>query len=189
MLQTFHLLGVSEATVSFGDGKLTSLGGYPKFISQGLNENYLPVWMQAAGYNTYYTGKLFNDHNITNYDTPYPAGFTQNNFLLDPLTYSFYDSFYQKDKEAPRQLNGSYSTDVLADSTIGFMDHSISEEKPFFIVAAPVAPHSAHTGDFENGSTAPLPAKRHEGLFENEIVPRNPGFNPDEVRLQAVSCF
>jgi hypothetical protein len=65
MSQTFHLLGVSEATGSFGDAKLTSLGGYPKFISQGLNENYLPVWMQAAGYNTYYTGKLFNDHNIT----------------------------------------------------------------------------------------------------------------------------
>lgn len=52
------------------------LGGYPKFISQGLNENYLPVWLQEAGYNTYYTGKLFNAHTIYNYFDPFPAGFT-----------------------------------------------------------------------------------------------------------------
>ena len=35
------------------------LGGYPKFISEGFNDAYLPVWLQEAGYNTYYTGKLF----------------------------------------------------------------------------------------------------------------------------------
>lgn len=51
-------------------------GGYPKFVSQGLNKNYLPVWLQQAGYNTYYTGKLFNAHTIYNYFDPYPAGFT-----------------------------------------------------------------------------------------------------------------
>jgi arylsulfatase A-like enzyme len=28
-------------------------GGYPKFVAQGLNENFLPVWLQEAGYNTY----------------------------------------------------------------------------------------------------------------------------------------
>lgn len=51
-------------------------GGYPKFISQGFNENYLPVWLQQEGYNTYYTGKLFNVHTVTNYDSPHAAGFT-----------------------------------------------------------------------------------------------------------------
>ena len=34
-------------------------GGYPKFVSQGFNDAYLPIWLQEAGYNTYYTGKLF----------------------------------------------------------------------------------------------------------------------------------
>jgi Sulfatase len=53
-----------------------SIGGYPKFVDQGFNENYLPVWLQQAGYNTYYTGKLFNVHTVTNYDSPEPAGFT-----------------------------------------------------------------------------------------------------------------
>ena len=37
-----------------------SLGGYPRFIEEGFNDDYLPVWLQQAGYNTYYTGKLMN---------------------------------------------------------------------------------------------------------------------------------
>lgn len=51
-------------------------GGYPRFVEEGFNDNYLPVWLQQAGYNTYYTGKLFNVHTVTNYDSPEPAGFT-----------------------------------------------------------------------------------------------------------------
>lgn len=49
-------------------------GGYPKFLSQGFNENYLPVWLQQAGYSTYYTGKLFNAHTVWNYDSPHAGG-------------------------------------------------------------------------------------------------------------------
>ena len=52
------------------------VGGYRKFIDQGLNDHYLPVWLQDAGYNTYYTGKLFNAHAVDNYDKPYAAGWT-----------------------------------------------------------------------------------------------------------------
>lgn len=55
---------------------LTTTGGYPKFVDQGLNDKYLPVWLQEAGYNTYYVGKLFNSHSISNYATPFPNGFT-----------------------------------------------------------------------------------------------------------------
>lgn len=52
------------------------LGGYPKFVSQGLNDKYLPIWLQDAGYNTYYTGKLFNAHSVNNYGSPHAAGWT-----------------------------------------------------------------------------------------------------------------
>lgn len=60
---------------SLSDGPLL-LGGYPKFVAQGFNDKYLPVWLQEAGYNTYYTGKLFNYHTIDNYNSPEAAGFT-----------------------------------------------------------------------------------------------------------------
>jgi len=52
----------------------TCIGGYPKFISEGWNDKYLPVWLQDAGYNTYYTGKFMNAHSTTNYNKPFPKG-------------------------------------------------------------------------------------------------------------------
>jgi arylsulfatase A-like enzyme len=55
---------------------LNMLGGYTKFIRDGFNDQYLPVWLQDAGYNTYYVGKLMNGHNITNYNSPYPKGWS-----------------------------------------------------------------------------------------------------------------
>lgn len=55
---------------------VSPLGGYPKFVSQGYNDKYLPVWLQDAGYNTYYTGKLFNAHTTDNWNNPFPKGWT-----------------------------------------------------------------------------------------------------------------
>lgn len=52
-------------------------GGYGKFIAEGLNDNYLPVWLQSAGYNTYYTGKLMNGQSISTYNKPFAAGWTR----------------------------------------------------------------------------------------------------------------
>ncbi|KAH7003114.1 alkaline-phosphatase-like protein [Fusarium venenatum] len=48
---------------------------YGKFIEQGFNKQFLPVWLQHAGYNTYYVGKLMNSHSDKNYNKPYPTGF------------------------------------------------------------------------------------------------------------------
>ncbi|KAG2446696.1 hypothetical protein HYH02_008262 [Chlamydomonas schloesseri] len=35
-------------------------GGYVKFKMEQLDSQYLPVWLQAAGYDTYYVGKFLN---------------------------------------------------------------------------------------------------------------------------------
>lgn len=60
------------------------IGGYPKFIEEGLNERYLPVWLQSAGYNTYYTGKLMNFHNTDNYNKPFINGWNGSDCAFEP---------------------------------------------------------------------------------------------------------
>jgi len=72
MVRSLFLL--SRATILTDHSNDRPPGGYPKFISQGYNSNYLPLWLQSAGYNTYYTGKLFNAHHVENYHSPYVAG-------------------------------------------------------------------------------------------------------------------
>ncbi|KAI0883263.1 Arylsulphatase [Annulohypoxylon maeteangense] len=165
-------------------------GGYPKFVAEGFNDNYFPVWLQQAGYNTYYTGKLFNVHTVENYNSPPPGGFTGSDFLLDPHTYDYLNSTFQRNGEEPRSYEGHYSTDVLAGKAYGLLDEAVEARKPFFLVAAPIAPHAnvamkLHSGPRDPDNlpfefTEPIPADRHKHLFPNEKVPRTANFNPDQ---------
>ncbi|KAK8212924.1 hypothetical protein M8818_003089 [Zalaria obscura] len=165
-------------------------GGYPKFVTQGFNEAWLPLWLQKSGYNNYYTGKLFNAHSLSNYDSPFPSGFTGSDFLLDPHTYEYLNASFQRNQDPPVSHEGEYSTDVLASKAYGFLDDAIAAEKPFFLTIAPSAPHSnvKFEQDFFHGNVSghtiktspPIAAERHKHLFKDAVVPRTPNFNPDK---------
>ncbi|KAN0104259.1 Arylsulphatase [Hyaloscypha variabilis] len=169
-------------------------GGYPKFVHEGHNENYLPVWLQAGGYNTFYTGKLFNAHTTDNYNSPYPAGWTGSDFLLDPFTYQYLNATTQRNREPPVSWEGHYTTDVIAEKAYGFIDDAVALGEPFFLTVATVAPHSnvaAFEIDLDDPLnsplesivgvvTPPIPAERHKHLFPEVKIPRTENFNPDK---------
>ncbi|KAF5005111.1 hypothetical protein FDECE_8431 [Fusarium decemcellulare] len=163
-------------------------GGYPRVIAEGINDNYLPHWLQDAGYDTYYVGKLWNAHSIENYDKPYAKGWNGSDFLLDPYTYEFYNPTMSRNSGKPVAYNGSYSTDLIAEKSLGFIHEAVQGSRPFFLGIAPVAPHSdVHfTGeDDANGipevvTSPPFSAERHKDLFADVIVPRTPHFNPEK---------
>lgn len=160
-------------------------GGYPKFVSQGHNENFLPVWLQDAGYDTYYTGKLFNAHTTDNYNNPHVKGFNGSDFLLDPHTYQYLNSAYQRNHDPP-VISSQHTMERLAEKAMGFLEDGLAGEKPFFLGIAPVAPHSnVDTEDFSKLHsiimTAPIPLEKHKHLFEHVRVPRTENFNPDTV--------
>ncbi|KAI1616951.1 arylsulfatase [Exophiala viscosa] len=162
-------------------------GGYPKFAALGHNENYVPVWLQEAGIGMYYTGKLFNVHTVSNYDSPYPGGFTGTDFLLDPYTYNYMNSTFQSGTDKPVSYEGHYSTDVVAEKGFALLDQAVESQQQFFLTIAPIAPHcniymngsvlaENHTFEF----TAPIAAERHKHLFSDVKTPRSENFNPDE---------
>lgn len=185
-------------------------GGYPKFVANGFNDAYLPLWMQDAGYDTYYIGKLFNAHSTTSYDKPYPRGWNGSDFLLDPYTYEYLNATMQRNiehygrdplHEKPRSYEGQYVTDVIADKSMEFLDDAIHEryepggsDRPFFLTIAPTSPHSnvhintdlsgGHGGKYTETTalqSPPVPAERHKHLFPDAVVPRTPDFNPDSA--------
>lgn len=160
-------------------------GGYPKFIKQGLNDHYLPVWLQDAGYATYYTGKLFNAHGVENYDSPAPGGWTDFDFLLDPGTYSYMNPIYQRKGEEPIYHENHHTMELLTSKAMGFLEDALDNaEQPFFLGVAPPAPHSniaSNLGLRPSNMTAPIPLKQHEHLFKDVQIPRTENFNPDEV--------
>ncbi|KAF2450826.1 Arylsulphatase [Karstenula rhodostoma CBS 690.94] len=153
-------------------------GGYTKFISQGLNDKYLPVWLQEAGYDTYYTGKLMNGHSTSTWNKPLPAGWNGTKFLVDPGTYIYFNATFQEDKSPPAPAPGQYNTDLVKEKGLDFIDTVAKSDKPFFVGIAPIGPHAEFTrsGPF----TKPVGATRHQKLFLDAKAPRTSNWNPDE---------
>ncbi|KAL2818147.1 alkaline-phosphatase-like protein [Aspergillus cavernicola] len=156
-------------------------GGYPKVVEAGWNDNYLPIWMQEAGYDTYYVGKLWNAHTAQNYNDPYAKGFNGSEFLLDPYTYRYYDARMTRNGEKPVSYRGEYVTDVLSDKAIGFMNEALrNPDRPWMLTVAPNAPHSngsAIPGKKINWYGEPEYPPRHANLFKGYKVPRDKSFN------------
>jgi arylsulfatase A-like enzyme len=154
-------------------------------VDRGFNDNFLPVWLQNAGYDTFYTGKLFNAHTVDNYHSPYVNGFNGSDFLLDPYTYSYLNSTYQRNQDAPVSYEGRHTVEVITEKALGFLDDALAGDRPFFITVAPVAPHSnvdpgTVDGEAPTVMTEPIPLDRHKDLFKGVTVPRTEHFNPDE---------
>ncbi|GKU06113.1 unnamed protein product [Fusarium langsethiae] len=155
-------------------------GGYPKVIDVGINDDYLFLWMQDAGYNTYYSGKLWNFHGVSNYDRPFARGFNGSDFLLDPYTYRYWDTKMSHNGENPVSYAGQYNTDVVADKAYNLLDEALSHEDPWFLTVAPIAPHSNWVFDQKHNKTylsTPQSAYRHEHLFHDYKISRGKSFN------------
>ncbi|KAH7034746.1 arylsulfatase precursor [Microdochium trichocladiopsis] len=155
-------------------------GGYAKFLSEGWNERYLPVWLQEAGYDTYYTGKLMNGLSVNTYNKPFPKGWNRTDFFLDPYTYLYNNVTVGHNEEVPKGCPGNYSTDLALARGLDYLDAAIPRagERPFFIGVAPIAPHSQSIGQRFDPA---VPADRHKDLFPDARVPRRLNFNPDEA--------
>lgn len=165
--------------------RLIDPGGYPKFVERGFNDNFLPVWLQQAGYDTYYTGKLFNAHTVENYDSPHVNGFNGSDFLLDPYTYAYLNATFQRNHDPPVSYEGQHTTDVITEKALGFLNDALEGDRPWFVALAPISPHSNVDPTRLNGGevtfSAPIPLERHRHLFEGVQVPRTEHFNPEEV--------
>lgn len=118
------------------------LGGYPKIVREGINDNYLLVWMQQAGYNTYYTGKMRNAHTVDNWIAPSNHGFNGFDFLLHPHTYEYYNATMTPNNQPPLSYEGKYSPDVVAEKASALLHEATTHSDPWVLTVATIAPHS-----------------------------------------------
>jgi len=155
-------------------------GGYPKVVSQGWNDDNLFLWMQAAGYSTYYTGKLWNAHTINNYNAPGVKGFNGSDFLLDPFTYNYNAPAMSRNGATPVLYAGNYSTDLISQKARNFLTEAQKHNQPWFLTVAPIAPHAVNVVEESANSRwfgPPVPALRHASLFKDYKIPRGESFN------------
>lgn len=109
-------------------------------------------------------------------------GYTGSDFFLEPYTYQYFNVGVTHNGEPPYYPVGEYSTDIVRKSSVTFLDEALKEpEKPFFLTAAPVAPHGELVEQPNyHYSGPPQVAPRHANLYKDYKVPRTENFNPDE---------
>ncbi|TPX15448.1 uncharacterized protein E0L32_004428 [Thyridium curvatum] len=148
-------------------------GNYDKFVASELDQDYLPHWMNAAGYRTEYIGKFLNGYGLTNY-LEAPKGWHHVDALLDPYTQQFNTPVTSINGGRPIWYTGFHQSDVVRAKAVDRIEHLTSQEKPFLLVLAPSSPH------VQNDIQETVPLARHAQDFENVTAPRTPNFNPSE---------
>ena len=111
-------------------------------------------------------------------------------------TYRYLNASFQKNHDEPRPMIG-YTTDLLSQSSLDFLDEGHSSGSPFFLMIATVAPHGssdvgqddANHGELEGkpdsllGPTdegnVPFPAERYEDTLPNVTIPYKYNYNPN----------
>jgi len=145
-------------------------GGFKRFHESGLERETFAMRLRSAGYTTALMGKYLNGYTPTGYvegaNLYVPPGWDE--WDVPGKAYGEFDYFMNENrrlhyygKTAP-----DYLTDVLAGTSVDFVNRAASGKKPFFLEIAPFAPHSPFT-----------PAPRHEALFPHVKAPRTPAFN------------
>lgn len=114
-------------------------GGWEKFVEQKLNDKWLPTWIQAGGVRTYYVGKLMNSYQEDNWKTPYPKGWTNSSFTIDPWTYNYYNTAWTNGdaNSGITSYNGTHATIVTERKALEFIDDAADSKEQFFLMVAP----------------------------------------------------
>lgn len=153
-------------------------GSYQKFVASGESEDYLPHYLNRAGYRTEFIGKIMNGYGSYNYDSP-PPGWDRFDGMVDPWMYTYNTPVFSIDGATPVYYNGSYLQDVVhakaADRIQKLAGNQTLTSQPWFLMVAPTAPHQTFNN---SGKWPPVPAARHAGLYTNVTAPRTPNFNP-----------
>ncbi|KAL8283402.1 hypothetical protein RQP46_005812 [Phenoliferia psychrophenolica] len=150
-------------------------GGWEVFNEKGYNGHYLPSFLQEAGYDTYYTGKLMNDHKVSNIGSMPALGWTDSDFLVDPQTYNYWNASFVNNAGPVVYHEGEYSTDLVAAKGLAALDLAAKNpDRPFFVGIAPIAPHS-HISGVPNSLggilfDVPQSAPRHAHLFKDTTL-------------------
>jgi len=188
----FSLCCPSRATAFTGQyshnthvqGLAPPLGGYPLLNTT----NYLPLWLQQAGYRTMHLGKFLNGYGSQNPDPhEVPAGWDVWQASIDPSTYDF-TRFTLNENGTLVDYGGSknpgmYQTDFYTQRARQLIDRYAGSARPFFFSLAYLAPHHGTPLEIDDppGLKTPALPGRHENAFVNELLPQPPSFNEFDV--------
>jgi len=154
-------------------GILENSPGFEEFYRLGHDDDTLAVWMKQAGYKNSFMGKYLNLYPAGVKRSYISPGWSDWHVFLYNITPDFYFGYtmnengklvkyYQKDYD--------YSTDVLRDRAIEYIDKYSKRASPFFIFVSTYAPHGPDD-----------PAPRHADLYPDLVYPKGPSYHEEDT--------
>jgi N-acetylglucosamine-6-sulfatase len=164
-------------------------GGYSRLDKS----NWLPLWLQAAGYRTMHVGKFLNGYGVVSPPTEVPPGWSDWHGTVDPSTYSYYG--YTVNENGVLRAYGAagepdfYSTDFFARRANELIAAAAPSRQPFFLSVAFVAPHSGRPAEPDDPRNHPTPAvaPRHANFFARAALPLAPSWNEADMSDKPVA--
>jgi len=176
-------------------------GGWEAFKSKEANA--LPVWLQAAGYKTALIGKYLNRYGqqglygawlgwfggLINVEFKGPTIGNPRDWVPPGwnLWYAFsgtrpkYYDYSINDNGKMLSFGkapSDYSTDVLRERAVRFIQDQSASEAPFFLFVAPKSVHA-------EGSRA-IPSPQYKDVLSHVRLPESPAFNEEDLRRKAI---
>jgi arylsulfatase A-like enzyme len=157
-------------------------GGYGRLRQR----EYLPVWLERAGYVTAHMGKFLNGYGLER-PPDIPRGWTEWYGLIDHSTYRMW-GYSMFENGTPRTYGSVlrenprlYQTDVLGRKAVDFIRRRGPDPEPFFLSVAFLAPH--HESGYTQRLTGKLvrSAPRHRGRYANAPMHRPASYNERDV--------
>ncbi len=158
-------------------------GGYGVF-NELHGDDYLPLWLQQAGYTTSYIGKFLNEYaEPDEYGTTpadVPAGWDDWRALA-PSNAQYFN--YTMNQNGVLSEFGDededYSTDKFTQKAKKFIRRSAPSPSPFFLMLGYAAPHGGGGGSpGRSCNRGAVPAPRHLGELKSESKGNlSPAFN------------
>jgi arylsulfatase A-like enzyme len=148
--------------------------GFARFFKLKEEENTLNVWLQAAGYRTALFGKYLNNYPVNAGKDYAPPGWDDwGAFIANTDDGDFFYNYIMNENgmlvaygDAPED----YSTSVIRDKSLTFIEDSVKADSPFFLFVSVYAPHGPAT-----------PAPDHPGLDEALTYPQTPSFLEGDI--------
>jgi N-acetylglucosamine-6-sulfatase len=152
-------------------------GGYGRLDKS----EWLPLWLQRAGYHTVHIGKFMNRYGLDSPPTEVPPGWDEWYTSVDPSTYSFTE--YRLNENGVLSWGDRYSTDEYSDRAVDAVERLAPSTEPFFLSLAFLAPHFGRPRESDDppGFGTPMPAPRHRDAFAAEPLLTTPAFNEADV--------
>ena len=162
-------------------------GGYGVF-NELHGDNYLPLWLQAAGYETSYVGKFENGYaEPDEYGTvpsDVPKGWDDWH-VLAPSRAQYFNYTLNQNGVLKQYTDAEedYSTDKFTSKAKRFIRANARAQTPFYLELGYAAPHGGGGGEpGKSCNRAAVPAPRHlatlKGKFNNTLPP---SFNEADV--------